>query len=166
VRPTTGAHRGGLRDQRGQPGGGRRLAAVRLGAQDADQIPQLVQRLAAVRAQILGGLPGGGVGGGHPQRPGLQHHQADPVRHHVVHLTGQPGAFLRPGLLGQQVTLPLGPLRPLGECLHQPPPGLEVQPQQRPHNGFDWKSLGILLAWGAAGGLIAVRRFRWDSRVR
>ncbi|HEY3954180.1 MAG TPA: ABC transporter permease [Streptosporangiaceae bacterium] len=34
------------------------------------------------------------------------------------------------------------------------------------HTGFDWKSLGILLAWGAAGGLIAVRRFRWESRVR
>jgi ABC-2 type transport system permease protein len=34
------------------------------------------------------------------------------------------------------------------------------------HTGFDWNSLGILLAWGAAGGLIAVRRFRWEPRVR
>jgi ABC-2 type transport system permease protein len=34
------------------------------------------------------------------------------------------------------------------------------------HTGFEPKSLGILLAWGAAGGLIAVRRFRWESRAR
>ena len=27
------------------------------------------------------------------------------------------------------------------------------------HSGFDWKDLGVLLAWGAAGTLIAVRRF-------
>src|SRR5580704_18013822 len=32
------------------------------------------------------------------------------------------------------------------------------------HTGFDWKNLGVLLAWGAAGALIAVRRFRWDPR--
>ena len=32
------------------------------------------------------------------------------------------------------------------------------------HGGFDWKDLGVLLAWGAAGTLIAVRRFRWDPR--
>ena len=32
------------------------------------------------------------------------------------------------------------------------------------HSGFDWKDLGVLLAWGAAGTLIAVRRFRWDPR--
>jgi ABC-2 type transport system permease protein len=32
------------------------------------------------------------------------------------------------------------------------------------HGGFDWKDLGVLLAWGAAGALIAVRRFRWDPR--
>ena len=25
------------------------------------------------------------------------------------------------------------------------------------HGGFDWKDLGVLLAWGAAGALIAVR---------
>jgi ABC-2 type transport system permease protein len=29
-------------------------------------------------------------------------------------------------------------------------------------SGFDWKNLGVLLGWGAAGALIAVRRFRWD----
>jgi len=30
--------------------------------------------------------------------------------------------------------------------------------------GFDWKTLGVLLAWGAAGALVAVRRFRWNPR--
>ena len=32
------------------------------------------------------------------------------------------------------------------------------------HSGFDWKNLGVLLAWGVVGTLIAVRRFRWDPR--
>jgi ABC-2 type transport system permease protein len=32
------------------------------------------------------------------------------------------------------------------------------------HNGFAWKSLLVLLAWGAVGALIAIRRFRWDPR--
>jgi ABC-2 type transport system permease protein len=32
------------------------------------------------------------------------------------------------------------------------------------HSGFDWKSLGVLAAWGAAGAIIAIRRFRWDPR--
>lgn len=29
------------------------------------------------------------------------------------------------------------------------------------HPGVDWSALGILLAWGSAGALVAVRRFRW-----
>jgi ABC-2 type transport system permease protein len=32
------------------------------------------------------------------------------------------------------------------------------------HTGFDWKHLGVLLAWGAVGALVAIRRFRWDPR--
>jgi ABC-2 type transport system permease protein len=32
------------------------------------------------------------------------------------------------------------------------------------HTGFDWKHLGVLLAWGAAGAIVAIRRFRWDPR--
>jgi ABC-2 family transporter protein len=32
------------------------------------------------------------------------------------------------------------------------------------HAGLDWKNLGVLLAWGAAGALIAIRRFRWAPR--
>jgi ABC-2 type transport system permease protein len=30
--------------------------------------------------------------------------------------------------------------------------------------GLDWKNLGVLLAWGAVGALIAIRRFRWNPR--
>ena len=32
------------------------------------------------------------------------------------------------------------------------------------HTGFDWRHLGVLLAWGAVGALVAIRRFRWDPR--
>ena len=32
------------------------------------------------------------------------------------------------------------------------------------HTGLDWKNLGVLLAWGALGAVVAVRRFRWDPR--
>jgi ABC-2 type transport system permease protein len=32
------------------------------------------------------------------------------------------------------------------------------------HAGIDWKSMGVLLAWGAAGAFVAVRRFRWMPR--
>jgi len=34
------------------------------------------------------------------------------------------------------------------------------------HTGADWPSLGVLAAWGAAGTLVAVRRFRWEPRLR
>jgi ABC-2 type transport system permease protein len=47
------------------------------------------------------------------------------------------------------------PVRPFNEALLDP---------FAQHSGVDWKDLGILLAWGAAGTLIAVRRFRWDPR--
>jgi len=47
------------------------------------------------------------------------------------------------------------PVRPFNEALL----GAFAQ-----HTGVDWKALGILLAWGAAGALIAIRRFRWDPR--
>jgi ABC-2 type transport system permease protein len=32
------------------------------------------------------------------------------------------------------------------------------------HSGFDWHNLGVLLAWGTVGALIAIRRFRWNPR--
>jgi ABC-2 type transport system permease protein len=32
------------------------------------------------------------------------------------------------------------------------------------HTGFDWSHLAVLLAWGAIGAAVAIRRFRWDPR--
>ena len=32
------------------------------------------------------------------------------------------------------------------------------------HTGFAWGNLGVLLAWGAAGAFVAIRRFRWNPR--
>lgn len=31
-------------------------------------------------------------------------------------------------------------------------------------SGFAWTNLGVLLIWGAAGAVVAIRRFRWDPR--
>jgi ABC-2 type transport system permease protein len=47
------------------------------------------------------------------------------------------------------------PVRPFNEALLGP---------FAQHAGFDWKHLGVLLAWGAAGAVVAVRRFRWNPR--
>ena len=33
------------------------------------------------------------------------------------------------------------------------------------HGGVDWKDLGVLRAWGSAGALVAIWRFRWDPRA-
>ncbi len=49
------------------------------------------------------------------------------------------------------------PVRPFNQALL----GLFAQ-----HTGLDWKNLGVLLAWGAAGALIAIRRFRWVPRPK
>lgn len=49
------------------------------------------------------------------------------------------------------------PVRPFNQAL--------LGPFAR-HAGLDWRSLGVLTAWGVAGGLVAVRRFRWDPRAR
>ena len=121
-----------LGGQRGQACGRGVRVALGGGAQNTDQVPQLVQCLAARGAQVLGGAPGGLVLRGDAQRPGLQHHQADAVRHHVVHLTCQAGALVRPGLLGEQVALTLGPLGAFGEGPHHRVAGAEVQREQRP----------------------------------
>jgi ABC-2 type transport system permease protein len=45
------------------------------------------------------------------------------------------------------------PVRPFNEALLAP---------FAQHAGLDWKNLGVLVAWGAAGALVAVRRFRWS----
>ena len=47
------------------------------------------------------------------------------------------------------------PVRPFNEAL--------TGPLSR-HTGADWRELAILAAWGVAGALVAVRRFRWDPR--
>lgn len=47
------------------------------------------------------------------------------------------------------------PVRPFNEAL--------IGPFSR-HSGFDWDHLAVLLVWGVAGAIIAVRRFRWDPR--
>ena len=47
------------------------------------------------------------------------------------------------------------PVRPFNEALLGP---------FAQHAGPDWKNLGVLLAWGAAGALVAIARFRWNPR--
>jgi ABC-2 type transport system permease protein len=47
------------------------------------------------------------------------------------------------------------PVRPLNQALLGP---------FAEHTGFNWHSLAVLAVWGAAGTLIALRRFRWDPR--
>jgi ABC-2 type transport system permease protein len=47
------------------------------------------------------------------------------------------------------------PVRPFNQALMNP---------FAQHAGPGWTNLGVLLAWGAAGALVAVRRFRWDPR--
>jgi ABC-2 type transport system permease protein len=32
------------------------------------------------------------------------------------------------------------------------------------HGGPGWQNVGVLLAWGALGSLVAIRRFRWNPR--
>ena len=49
------------------------------------------------------------------------------------------------------------PVRPFNEALLGP---------FAQHTGFGWKNLGVLLAWGAVGALVAVRRFRWNPPGR
>jgi len=47
------------------------------------------------------------------------------------------------------------PVRPFNEALIGP---------FAQHTGFDWNHLGVLLAWGVVGAIVAIRRFRWDPR--
>lgn len=121
-------------DERGQVGqwlghrGGRPLG---IAAEQADHVAELFEGLAAGAAQLLGGGAGRLVRRPDPQRPRLQHHQRHPVRDDVVHLGGEPGPFLRAGPLGQQVPLPFGALRPVGERLHGAAARGGVQPEQR-----------------------------------
>ena len=47
------------------------------------------------------------------------------------------------------------PVRPFNEALI----GAFAQ-----HAGLEWRNLGVLLAWGAVGAVVAIRRFRWNPR--
>jgi ABC-2 type transport system permease protein len=47
------------------------------------------------------------------------------------------------------------PVRPFNEALTGP---------FAQHAGADWRDLAVLAAWGMAGAVVAVRRFRWDPR--
>jgi ABC-2 type transport system permease protein len=47
------------------------------------------------------------------------------------------------------------PVRPFNESLTGP---------FAAHAGADWRHLAVLAAWGGAGAVVAVRRFRWDPR--
>jgi ABC-2 type transport system permease protein len=47
------------------------------------------------------------------------------------------------------------PVRPFNEAL--------TGPLSR-HAGADWRHLAVLAAWGVAGAVVAVRRFRWNPR--
>jgi ABC-2 type transport system permease protein len=47
------------------------------------------------------------------------------------------------------------PVRPFNEALMAP---------FAQHAGADWKHLAVLAAWGCAGAVVAIRRFRWDPR--
>jgi len=48
------------------------------------------------------------------------------------------------------------PVRPLNQALLGP---------FAEHTGFAWHDLAVLLAWGVIGGLVAIRRFRWNPRA-
>ena len=47
------------------------------------------------------------------------------------------------------------PVRPFNEALTGP---------FAQHAGAGWRDLAVLAAWGVAGAIVAVRRFRWDPR--
>jgi ABC-2 type transport system permease protein len=47
------------------------------------------------------------------------------------------------------------PVRPFNQALLGPLGG---------HASFDWRDLGVLLAWGAIGAVVAIRWFRWIPR--
>jgi ABC-2 type transport system permease protein len=47
------------------------------------------------------------------------------------------------------------PVRPFNEALTGP---------LSQHAGADWRHLAVLAAWGLAGAVVAIRRFRWNPR--
>ena len=53
------------------------------------------------------------------ERPGVQGDQGDAVGEHVVHLAGDPGAFVPRACVGAQLLRGLGLLGPLAAGTHQ-----------------------------------------------
>ena len=63
--------------------------------------------------------------GTHLQATGVQRHQRDPVREHVVHLARDARALGQPGLVGEHPLLGLGPLGPLAQRPDELPAGAD-----------------------------------------
>jgi hypothetical protein len=108
--------------------GGLRQLADR-GAQDADDLAQVLEGLVGVLADHLGGAGDlGRVGvGAELQRAGVHAQQRQPVAEDVVHLPGDLVAGPLLGLLGPQVGLGLGAGRPVAQRLHEPAPVVDEQ---------------------------------------
>lgn len=78
----------------------------------------------------------------------------------VVQLVLFPLVFIS----GSYMPIHSGVLNRISGALPARPFNLALMGPFAQHRGFDWTDLGVLAAWGAAGTLIAVRRFRWDPR--
>ena len=106
----------GLLHQLGQVGQrrlGPRRAAPSPGRRAARRSPRAGPPAPVGAGPDHAGRPGdlaGGRVGAELQRPGVHAQQRDPVRQHVVHLPGDPGALELPGLLDPQLLLRLGAL--------------------------------------------------------
>jgi hypothetical protein len=99
------------------------------GAQDPDDLTQVLEGLVGVLADHLGGpgdLPGGGVGA-ELERARVDAQQRQPVAEDIVHLPGDLVAGALLGLLGPQLGLGLGPLGPVPQRQHQLAPVVDEQ---------------------------------------
>lgn len=124
--PDVEARGAGVGHQVGEPveGGLRRFRAAGAGAEHAEDLPQLLQRLVGTLgdapdqdAVLLGREVTAVV-----EHPGLHGDQGDAVRQDVVHLARDPVAFQRPCLRRPRALLPFRALRPLPQRPHLDPP--------------------------------------------
>jgi hypothetical protein len=170
VRAASGRHRHGRRighptlqpdqhpgpprliDQLGQVGK-RRLGPLRrvigpvvvtspLRPQHADHLAQFLQRLMGAVADHPRGA---GYLVGRPiraqfQSPGVQAHQGDPVGEHVMHLPGDPMAFVLAGLLDP---FGLGSLRPFAQRLGELASGPDEHPPRQDRRDADDAECGL-----------------------
>lgn len=78
-----------------------------MAAQHTQYVPQIAKRVggrSAQQADPVGHRPGK-VGGPLLEGTGVQGDDREPVGEHIVHLGGDPGAFLQPGLFGAEFAL-------------------------------------------------------------